>query len=114
VHERLSLKRMIETLERQFLLNTGLLVLQHCKNASLTLRCPLLGQMIGPLVSLVLKNVSLIHPLLAMIELFHMMQFVLTLAIALLGLLNLFGLLFVQMIDRGDLGHHPETDTRDQ
>ena len=36
------------------------------------------------------------------------------LAIALLGLLNLFGLLFVQMIDRGDLGHHPETDTRDQ
>lgn len=86
---------MIATLDLQFLLKTGLVVVRlRCKNVSLILR--LLGQMIVSLVSLVLKNVSLMHPLLPLIALFHMMTvlFVLVLLTVTLDLLNLLDLRF--------------------
>ena len=101
-------------------LKTGSVVLHlHCKNASLILRLPEL--MIVLLVSLVLKNVSLMHPLLSMIDLFHMLTalFVLVLLIALLDRLNLLDLpckksvWVARMIALCGLGH-PMIGIRDQ
>ena len=101
-------------------LKTGSIVPHlRCKNASLTLRLPEL--MIVLLVSLVLKNVFLMHPLLSMIDLFHMLTalFVLVLLIALLDRLNLLDLpckksvWVARMIALCGLGH-PMIGIRDQ
>jgi hypothetical protein len=90
---------MIVMPELQFLWNTGFVApRQHCKNALPTL------QMIAPVANLVLKNVSLMLPLLALIGLFRMMTvwFVLVLLIEHLDLLNLSDLPFAQMIGLRD------------